>query len=106
MFSGPLNALKKLGSWFTSATFISRDNPELAAYTTFLQARSESRSNKMEEQAELLSPWNKLTPTEQKLTGLAAVYSKTYKTILTPDANGQIIITAEQYNRGKVDIRS
>ena len=103
LFSGPLNALKKLGSWFTSATFISRDNPELAAYTTFLQARSESRSNKMEEQAELLSPWNKLTPTEQKLTGLAAVYSKTYKTILTPDANGQIIITAEQYNRGKVE---
>jgi len=103
-FSRPLDALKNLGGWFGSANFLSRNNKFLAALNFLLQRRTERRANLLEKQSQILEPWIKLgTPESQKKVGLAAVFSKAYRTILQPDQNGQIRITVEDFNRGKVE---
>lgn len=99
-FKGPLNSLKKFGSWFTSANFIGRHNKGIALYNTLLNLRTQSRSEKMERQAAILKPWTNLkTKDRERKVGLAAVYSLAYKTILQPNENGEIVISVNDFNR-------
>lgn len=100
-FSGPLNGIAKLGSWFVSQNFLARNNKLLATHNYLLTKRTEKRAALLEKQSEILEPWTKLGSAEsEKKVGIAAIFSKAYKTILRPNENGEIVITAEDFNRG------